>query len=293
MKASAGLAPPSTSGGRHAANLLRDRRRRESRRHRGALAAAAVLAPLARDRVALVARSAVIVLLVLVAIFAPLIVKLVGAPEPERAGRRRRSTTSARRPGPSRDHLVRRRRARPRRLLARRLRRARLARGRVHRHRASRCSIGVVVGMFAGYYRGWVDTVLSRVDRRRARVPDPAARARPRRRRARGGDGCLGGLAQARASAVVIFVIAFVNWTYIARIIRGQVLSLREQRVRRGRALARRLRPPHHLPRDPAQPRRADHRLRDAADPAEHPLRGGAVVPRRRRPAADASAGAR
>jgi peptide/nickel transport system permease protein len=28
---------------------------------------------------------------------------------------------------------------------------------------------------------------------------------------------------------VVIFVIAFVNWTYIARIIRGQVLSLREK----------------------------------------------------------------
>jgi peptide/nickel transport system permease protein len=27
----------------------------------------------------------------------------------------------------------------------------------------------------------------------------------------------------------VIFVIAFVNWTYIARIIRGQVLSLREK----------------------------------------------------------------
>jgi peptide/nickel transport system permease protein len=28
---------------------------------------------------------------------------------------------------------------------------------------------------------------------------------------------------------VVIFVIAFVNWTYIGRIIRGQVLSLREK----------------------------------------------------------------
>src|SRR5205807_8153073 len=27
----------------------------------------------------------------------------------------------------------------------------------------------------------------------------------------------------------VIFVIAFANWTYIARIIRGQVLSLREK----------------------------------------------------------------
>ena len=30
-------------------------------------------------------------------------------------------------------------------------------------------------------------------------------------------------------SALVILVIALVNWTYIARIIRGQVLSLREK----------------------------------------------------------------
>jgi peptide/nickel transport system permease protein len=28
---------------------------------------------------------------------------------------------------------------------------------------------------------------------------------------------------------LVIFVIAFVNWTYIARIVRGQTLSLREK----------------------------------------------------------------
>ena len=37
---------------------------------------------------------------------------------------------------------------------------------------------------------------------------------------------------------VVIFVIAFVNWTYIARIVRGQVLSLREKEfVEAARAL--------------------------------------------------------
>jgi ABC-type dipeptide/oligopeptide/nickel transport system permease subunit len=42
------------------------------------------------------------------------------------------------------------------------------------------------------------------------------------------GNGCLGGLIQPGKS-VVIFVIAFVNWTYIGRIIRGQVLSLREK----------------------------------------------------------------
>jgi peptide/nickel transport system permease protein len=42
------------------------------------------------------------------------------------------------------------------------------------------------------------------------------------------GGGCFGGLLKP-GLVVVIFVIAFVNWTYIARIVRGQVLSLREK----------------------------------------------------------------
>jgi peptide/nickel transport system permease protein len=42
------------------------------------------------------------------------------------------------------------------------------------------------------------------------------------------GHGCFGG-ALKPGLVVVIFVIAFVNWTYIARIVRGQVLSLREK----------------------------------------------------------------
>ena len=41
-----------------------------------------------------------------------------------------------------------------------------------------------------------------------------------------------------------------------------------------------------------AQPGRADPRLRHAADPDQHPVRGGAVLPRRRRPAAHARPGA-
>ena len=40
--------------------------------------------------------------------------------------------------------------------------------------------------------------------------------------------GCLGGLIQP-GLGVVIFVIAITSWTYMARIIRGQVLSLREK----------------------------------------------------------------
>jgi ABC-type dipeptide/oligopeptide/nickel transport system permease subunit len=87
--------------------------------------------------------------------------------------------------------------------------------------------IGLAVGVVAGFYRGWVDTVLSRLI--------DVMLAFPILLLALGvasacslGKGCLGGLVQPGVG-VVIFVIAFVNWTYIARIIRGQVLSLREK----------------------------------------------------------------
>ncbi len=61
--------------------------------------------------------------------------------------------------------------------------------------------------------------------------------------------------------------------------------------VRRGLALARRVEHPHRVPRGPAQPLGADHRLRDPDHPHQRALRGGAVVPRRRRPAADRELG--
>lgn len=87
--------------------------------------------------------------------------------------------------------------------------------------------VGVTLGMIAGFFRGWADTVISRlVD---------VLLAFPILLLALGlaaacslGHGCLGGLLKP-GLIVVIFVIAFVNWTYVARIIRGQVLSLREK----------------------------------------------------------------
>jgi peptide/nickel transport system permease protein len=96
--------------------------------------------------------------------------------------------------------------------------------------------IGLVVGLLAGFYRGWTDTVLSRLI--------DVLLAFPILLLALGiasacslGNGCLGGLVKP-GLAVVIFVIAFVNWTYIGRIIRGQVLSLREKEfVESARAL--------------------------------------------------------
>ncbi len=77
-------------------------------------------------------------------------------------------------------------------------------------------SIGVVVGMVAGFYRGWVDTALSRLMDILLSIPFLLL--------------ALALVSVFRPSlSIIIFVIAFVTWTYIARVIRGQVLSLREK----------------------------------------------------------------
>src|SRR5205809_3055093 len=88
-------------------------------------------------------------------------------------------------------------------------------------------AIGVVLGMLAGYYRGWVDTLISRVI--------DVTLAFPILLLALGigsacslGKGCAGGTVKP-GLPTVIFAIVVINWTYIGRIIRGQVLSLREK----------------------------------------------------------------
>jgi peptide/nickel transport system permease protein len=86
--------------------------------------------------------------------------------------------------------------------------------------------LGTIVGLLAGYYRGWTDTLLSRMVDVVLAIPvlllglglGAACEVR----------GCLGGHVQS-GLGVIIFLIALVNWTYIARIVRGLTLSLREQ----------------------------------------------------------------
>ena len=145
--------------------------------------------------------------------------------------------------------------------------------------------IGVTMGLIAGFYRGWVDTAIARLIDILLAFPvlllglGLATACSDR-------DGCLGGTLQPGLSASSIFIIIIANWPYVARIIRGQVLSLREKEFVEASKSLGASQPADHLPRDPPEPRRADHRLRDAVHPGEHPARGGAQLPRRGRAAA-------
>jgi peptide/nickel transport system permease protein len=86
--------------------------------------------------------------------------------------------------------------------------------------------VGTVVGLLAGYYRGWVDTIVSRIVE--VFLAFPVLVLGLGIGAACGVRGCAGGLIQP-GLGTVIFIIAISSFTYIARIARGQVLSLREK----------------------------------------------------------------
>jgi peptide/nickel transport system permease protein len=176
------------------------------------------------DRVALGA-AIFILLLILAAVLAPLWVKLVGTTGP--TDQNPKALDSFGTPtGPSGHHIFGVDQL-GRDVFARVLYGARVSLEVAIIATALSVAIGVTVGMVAAYYRGWVDTVLSRIT--------DVVLAFPILLLGIGlasacslGKGCAGGLIKPGLT-VVIFVIVVVNWTYIARIIRGQVLSLREK----------------------------------------------------------------
>jgi peptide/nickel transport system permease protein len=102
--------------------------------------------------------------------------------------------------------------------------------------------LGVIIGLVAGFYKGKVDTFLSRITDIVMSLPIlllalglAAACSLPP---PEGGPaGCLGGLIRPGIPLVAI-IIGFFSWPYISRIVRGQVLSLREREfVEAARAL--------------------------------------------------------
>jgi len=179
------------------------------------------------DRVALVS-LVFIALLILSAILAPLIVKLVGVTGPNIQNSHALDQTYGTPTGPNfAHHHIFGVDPLGRDVFARVLYGGRVSLEIALIATGLSMVIGVTAGLVAGFFRGWVDMLISRAIDVLLAFPilllglGLAAACSL-------GKGCLGGLVKPGLT-VVIFVIAFVNWTYIARIVRGQVLSLREK----------------------------------------------------------------
>lgn len=90
--------------------------------------------------------------------------------------------------------------------------------------------LGVIAGILAGYYRGKIDTFISRLFDIFFALPTlllmlgiSAACGGQRK-----GEECLGGLLKP-GKGLIIVLLGFFSWPYVGRIIRGQVLSIREK----------------------------------------------------------------
>ncbi|MCI0690116.1 MAG: ABC transporter permease, partial [Sporichthyaceae bacterium] len=88
--------------------------------------------------------------------------------------------------------------------------------------------LGVVLGLAAGFRGGVIDTVVSRAVDMVLSMPLLLFAIGISTVCSVSADGCLGGLLQPGLS-LVIGIIALFTWPQIARIVRGQVLSLRER----------------------------------------------------------------
>jgi peptide/nickel transport system permease protein len=88
--------------------------------------------------------------------------------------------------------------------------------------------VGVTLGIMAGFYRGKTDTVISRVMDIVLSLPVLLLALGLVSACGISDSGCLGGLIKP-GLLLVSYVIGLFSWPYIARIIRGQVLSLRER----------------------------------------------------------------
>jgi peptide/nickel transport system permease protein len=185
---------------------------------------------LKRDRAAM-AGLVVIGLILLVAVFAPLITKILGIDPYSFHTNLISGDTSlpnGHLSGASSDHWLGVEPANGRDILARVLYGSRVSMAVALLATVVQMIVGVSIGLIAGFYGGWVDTILSRaMDVFLAfpillfsiallvvfqNVPS-----------------FLGLSGLALRMTLLIFIIGFFSWPYVARIVRGQVLSLREK----------------------------------------------------------------
>lgn len=182
---------------------------------------------LRRDKLAL-AGAVFILLLVLVAIFAPLIVKIVGGPPNEY---HQELVDPAIGPygsygGMSWNHPMGVEPTTGRDIFSRVIYGTRISLLIAILATMLSVSIGTVMGIVAGFFGGWVDAIISRIMDMFLAFPILVFAI------ALSGvvpDHAFGMQGLGLRIALLVFVIGFFNWPYIGRIIRGQTLSLRER----------------------------------------------------------------
>src|SRR5215467_5215528 len=183
---------------------------------------------LKRDKVAM-GGACVIIFLILVAVFAPLVVKLLGHPPLEYHYDKVSADTTlplGKFGGISRKFLLGVEPLNGRDLFSRIVYGSRISLIIAFLATLLSVVIGTFFGIIAGYFGGWVDAVISRImDALLAFplllfalvlvgvVPDHA----------------FGLSGNSLRIAVIVFIIGFFTWPYVGRIIRGQALSIRER----------------------------------------------------------------
>jgi peptide/nickel transport system permease protein len=88
--------------------------------------------------------------------------------------------------------------------------------------------IGTFIGVMAGFFGGWADTTLSRGADVMLAVPQLLISIGIVAACSTTKEGCAGGLIKPGLS-IVIAVIVLFSWPYVARVVRGNTLSLRQK----------------------------------------------------------------
>lgn len=158
-------------------------------------------------------------LIVLIAVFAPQIVSVTGAPDPNGIDSSSLNADNGAPSGPSAEHWLGVNQL-GRDVFSRTVYGARASLAVALPATAAALLIGLLVGLFAGYLRGWVDNVLSRSIEVFLVIPYLLL-AVGIAISCSGPDGCLGGVLRP-GMPLVVFVIAIASWPWVARLTRNQ-----------------------------------------------------------------------
>ncbi|MBA3232986.1 MAG: ABC transporter permease [Propionibacteriales bacterium] len=185
---------------------------------------------LRRDKIALTG-AAFLIFLVLVAIFAPLIVRLLGSP-PNQFNQDLIDTTNGtllpigQLGGMSWDHLMGIEPVNGRDIFSRVVYGSRISLLIAFLATLLSVLIGTTMGVVAGFFGGWVDAIISRLMDMFLAFPllvfaIALAGVFP--------DAAFGLKGNTLRIVLLVFIIGFFNWPYLGRIVRGQTLSLRRR----------------------------------------------------------------